>query len=69
MTFLLEMKHLKSFKEKYEYEDFSHDDMEMVKELYEDGMLSTHEIAKEMDLPVDTIDQIIWTLRKRGDIE
>jgi len=63
------MKHLKSFKEKYEYEDLTHNDMEMVKELYEEGMISAHEIAKEMDLSVDTIEQIIWTLRKRGDIE
>ena len=63
------MKHLKSLREKYEYEDFTHNDMEMVKELYEEGMKSAHEIAKEMDLSVDTIEQIIWTLRKRGDIE
>jgi predicted transcriptional regulator len=63
------MKHLKSFNEKYEFEDFTHNDMEMVKELYEEGMMSAHELSREMDLSVDTIEQILWTLRKRGDIE
>lgn len=56
-------------KEKYEFENFTMDDMEMVKELYKEGMESPKEISKEMDLPIETINQILYSLRKRGDID
>jgi hypothetical protein len=63
------MKYLKRFREKYEFEDFTMNDMEMVRELYEDGEgLDPHQISIEMDLPLDIVDQILYTLRKRGDI-
>jgi hypothetical protein len=55
--------------ERYEFEDFTMNDMEMVKELYQDGMEDPNQISLEMDLPVETINQILYTLRKRGDIE
>lgn len=56
-------------KEKYEFEDFTMDDMEMVKELYEEGMEDPKQISIEMDLSIETINQILYTLRKRGDID
>jgi hypothetical protein len=66
------MKHLKRFREniseKYEFEDFTMNDMEMVKELYEDGLEDPNQISIEMDLPLDIVNQILYTLRKRGDI-
>lgn len=66
------MKHIKSineFKENYTYENFTHNDMEMVKELYNDGMESAKDIAREMDLSVETIIQIISSLRKSGQLD
>jgi hypothetical protein len=62
------MKYLKKFREKYEFEDFTMNDMEMVKELYEDGLEDPNQISIEMDLPLDIVNQILYTLRKRGDI-
>ncbi|MCK9446126.1 hypothetical protein M0Q50_04450 [bacterium] len=55
--------------ENYEYENFTINDMDDVKELYDDGMTSAKEIALETDLDIDTVKQIIYTLKKRGDIE
>lgn len=55
--------------ENYEYENFTINDMDDVKELYDDGMTSAEEIALETDLDLDTVIQIIYTLKKRGDIE
>lgn len=56
-------------KENYTFEDFTLSDMEMVKDLYEEGLKDTKQIAIETDLSVETVKQILFTLRKRGDIE
>jgi hypothetical protein len=62
------MKNVKTFEE-YSYEDFTMNDMEMVQEYWEEGFRSPKKISKELDLPVDIVVQIIYTLKKRGDIE
>ena len=41
----------------YQYEDFTLSDMEIVKELYEEG-LSPKQIAIEMDFELDKVNQI-----------
>jgi len=51
----------------YDFEDFTHNDMEDVRELYEEG-LDADEISVELDLSLETVEQIIYTLKKRGDI-
>lgn len=56
-------------KENYTFEDFTLDDMEMVKELYEEGMEDPKQLSIEMGLSEETIKQILYTLRKRGDIK
>jgi DNA-binding CsgD family transcriptional regulator len=53
--------------EAYDFEDFTHNDMEDVRELYEEG-LSADEISVELDLSLETVEQIIYTLKKRRDI-
>ena len=53
--------------EAYDFEDFTHSDMEDVRELYEEG-LSADEISVELDLSLETVEQIIYTLKKRRDI-
>ncbi len=58
------MRYLKRFNEHYEYENFTMNDIEMVRELYEDGMTDPKEIAREMDLDVNTIIQILSTIKK-----
>lgn len=62
-----------SFNEgKYSYEDFTLSDMQFVQELYEEGMTDPGDIAREMDwkdMSKETVEQIIYTLKKRGDIE
>lgn len=63
------LKYRQFINERYEFEDFTINDMEMTKELYQDGMEDPNQISLEMDLPVETINQILYTLRKRGDIE
>ena len=63
------LKYRQFINERYEFEDFTMNDMEMAKELYQDGMEDPNQISLEMDLPVETINQILYTLRKRGDIE
>lgn len=55
--------------EKYEFEDFTMSDMEIVKELWEEGMTDIVQLGIECDLNKDTIKQIIYTLKKRGDIK
>jgi hypothetical protein len=52
----------------YTFEDFTHSDMEMVKELYLDGMTDSKQISIETDLSVATVEQIIQTLKRRGEI-
>lgn len=56
-------------KENYTFEDFTLSDMEMVKELYEEGLVDIKQIAIETDLSEETVKQILHTLRKRGDIK
>lgn len=56
------MKHLKTF-ESYEFEDFTHSDMEDVKDLLEEG-LTVEEIADELNFDVNKVEQIISSLRK-----
>lgn len=56
------MKYLKKF-ESYNFEDFTHSDMEDVKDLLEEG-LSAEEIANELDFDVNKVKQIISSIRK-----
>jgi len=56
------MKYLKKF-ESYNFEDFTHSDMEDVKDLLEEG-LTAEEIANELDFDVNKVTQIISALRK-----
>ena len=56
------MKYLKTF-ESYTFEDFTHSDMEGVKDLLEEG-LTVEEIAVELDFSVNKVEQIISSLKK-----
>ena len=56
------------FNEQYEFEDFTLSDMEFVKELYEEGITDIGQLALESDLSKETVKQIIYTLKKRGEI-
>lgn len=55
--------------ENYTYEDFTLNDMDFVKELYEDGMTDPKQLAIEADLSEPIILQILYTLRKIGEIK
>ena len=59
------MKHLKTF-ESYTFEDFTHADMEDVKDLLDEG-LTAEEIAVELDFDVDKVRQIISSLKNSGE--
>jgi hypothetical protein len=61
------MKYLKTF-ESYTFEDFTHADMEDVKDLLEEG-LTAEEIAIELDFSLDKVKQIISSLRKNESFE
>lgn len=54
--------------EHYNFEDFTHSDMEFVKELWIEGITDIGQLAIESDLDKDTVTQIINTLKRRGDI-
>jgi hypothetical protein len=56
------MKYLKTF-ESYTFEDFTHADMEDVKDLLEEG-LTPEQIAVELDFSLDKVNQIISSLNK-----
>lgn len=56
------MKYLKTF-ESYNFEDFTHSDMEDVKDLLEEG-LTAEQIAIELDFDVNKVKQIISSIRK-----
>lgn len=58
------MKYLKTF-ESYDFEDFTHVDMEDVNDLLEEG-LTAEEIANELDFSLNTVKQIISSIRKNG---
>lgn len=47
----------------YAFEDFTMNDMQMVKELWQDGMEDPKQIAIEQDLTEDTVIQILRTLK------
>lgn len=55
-------------RENYTFEDFTLSDMEYVKELYEEGLTDVSQLSIETDLSEEVIKQILYTLRKRGDI-
>jgi DNA-binding CsgD family transcriptional regulator len=59
------MKHLKTF-ESYTFEDFTHADMEDVKDLLDEG-LTAEEIAVELDFDVNKVKQIIYSLKNSGE--
>ena len=61
------MRYLKTF-ESYTFEDFTHADMEDVKELLEEG-LTPEQIAIELDFSLDKINQIISSLSKNERFE
>jgi hypothetical protein len=56
------MKYLKTF-ETYTFEDFTHVDIEDVKELLEEG-LDIEQIAIELDFSLDKVKQIVDSIRK-----
>jgi hypothetical protein len=56
------MKYLKTF-ETYTFEDFTHADIEDVKELLEEG-LDIEQIAIELDFSLDKVKQIVDSIRK-----
>ena len=56
------MKYLKTF-ETYTFEDFTHADMEDVKDLLEEG-LSAEQISIELDFSLDKVKQIVDSIRK-----
>lgn len=58
------MKHLKTF-ESYNFEDFTHADMEDVNDLLEEGLIA-EEIANELDFSLDKVRQIISSIEKNG---
>jgi hypothetical protein len=55
------------YEESYTFEDFTHSDMEDVKELLEMG-LSVEQISIELDLEVYVVKQIIDTINKHGNV-
>lgn len=58
--------------EKYEFEDFTAVDMDLVKDLYEDGMIDPKEIHRELDfrnLSIEQVEQIIFNLKKSNQIK
>jgi hypothetical protein len=59
------MKHLKTF-ESYTFEDFTHADMEDVKDLLDEG-LTAEEIAVELDFDINKVEQIISSLKNSGE--
>ena len=59
------MKHLKTF-ESYTFEDFTHADMEDVKDLLDEG-LTAEEISIELDFDLNKVKQIIFSLKNSGE--
>jgi hypothetical protein len=59
------MKHLKTF-ESYTFEDFTHADIEDVKDLLDEG-LTAEEIAVELDFDINKVEQIISSLKNSGE--
>lgn len=59
------MKYLKTF-ESYTFEDFTHADMEDVKDLLDEG-LTAEEIAIELEFDVNKVEQIISSLKNSGE--
>jgi hypothetical protein len=59
------MRYLKTF-ESYTFEDFTHADMEDVKDLLDEG-LTAEEISIELDFDVNKVKQIIFSLKNSGE--
>ena len=59
------MKYLKTF-ESYTFEDFTHADVEDVKDLLDEG-LTAEEISIELDFDVNKVKQIIFSLKNSGE--
>lgn len=55
------------YEESYTFEDFTHSDMEDVRELLEMG-LTKEQIAIELDLDINVVRQIIDTINKHGEV-
>lgn len=55
------------YEESYTFEDFTHADMEDVRELLEMG-LTQEQIAVELDLEIHVVRQIIDTINKHGEV-
>jgi hypothetical protein len=55
------------YEESYTFEDFTHGDMEDVRELLDMG-LTEEQIAIELDLEINVVRQIIETINKHGDV-
>lgn len=55
------------YEESYTFEDFTHADMEDVRELLEMG-LTEDQIAIELDLEINVVRQIIDTINKHGEV-
>lgn len=68
------MKNLKTFEgysDDYGYENFTYDDLEFAKDLYQDGMTNPADIAREMDhkdMTESTVKQMIAALKSQGEI-
>lgn len=70
------MIYIKKF-DSYEYENFTLSDMDFVLDLWNDGFKYDYkdnkdntikQLSIESDLSIDTINQILYNLNKRGDI-
>ena len=55
------------YEESYTFEDFTHADMEDVRELLEMG-LTEEQIAIELDLEIHIVRQIVDTINKHGEV-
>lgn len=68
------MRNLKTFEaysDEYGTENFTYDDLEFAKELYQDGMTNPVDIAREMDhkdMTESTVKQMIAALKSQGEI-
>lgn len=65
------MKYIQKY-ESHQYENFTAVDMDLVQELWEDGMTNPQEIQKELDyreLSLSTVNQIIGLLKSTNKIK
>jgi len=50
------------------FEDFTMNDMLYIKDLYDEGISDPETLSRESDLDINTVNQILYTLRQKGDI-